>query len=65
MQLGTSVMQSAANTYLLAKGGANGGSTPNLPNTAGNHVPYALGHMAGNAVNTAYQRMAAWGRSRS
>lgn len=65
MQLGTSVMQSAANTYLLAKGGANGGSMPSLPNTAGNHVPYALGHMAGSAAHTAYQRMAAWGRSRS
>jgi type IV secretion system protein VirB6 len=65
MQLGTSVMQSAANTYLLAKGGAKGGSTPGLPNTAGNNVPYALGHMAGNAVNTAYQRMAALGRSNS
>jgi type IV secretion system protein VirB6 len=62
MQLGTSVMQSAANTYLLAKGG-KGGSTPNLPNTAGNNVGYALGHMAGSAVQTAYQRMAALGRS--
>lgn len=65
MQLGTSVMQSAANTYLLAKGGANGGSMPNLSNTAGNNVPYALGHMAGNAAHTAYQRMAAWGRGRT
>lgn len=62
MQLGTSVMQSAANTYLLAKGG-KGNSTPGLGNTAGNNVGYALGHLAGGAVKTAYQRMAALGRS--
>jgi type IV secretion system protein VirB6 len=63
MQMGTSLMQQAANTYLIAKG-RGGAGTGNLGNTAANNVPYALGHMAGQAARTAYQRMAALGRSR-
>ncbi len=63
MQMGTSLMQQAANTYLLAKG-RGGAGAGGLGNTATNNVPYALGHMAGQAARTAYQSMAALGRSR-
>jgi type IV secretion system protein VirB6 len=67
MQMGTSLMQQAANTYLLARANRQGGG--NLGNTAGNAsgsygLGLALGSMAGDAARTAYQHMAALGRSR-